>query len=668
MVFLEVGWDQVPGLTARQIQTLEQGMALRTRDRLQSVKELMEGLMESGDRMPPKAPPWPPKKGWLLAVILAAAAALGGLSLMKDKAPQQVEARLPETTQQTLPPRQTEAAQTLPAQTLAAEAVQEPQQWKENVLMPAKADMAAVAGWNDKPMLGSRYLRRQISSVTFLDSTEDMGENAWDVSQNGDGSVWAWAEEEGRYYALYIAADGGVAAPGSCKELFARMTNLERISFNGCFHTENTVTMDSMFAFDNALQELDLSGLDTSGVWDMGAMLQDCANLQAVNLSGLNTAQVRDMSNLFAGCASLTQLDVTGFDTSAVHNMSSMFGGCTGLTELDLSGFDTANVKLMTEMFRRWKTVNRLKLGSWETDSIREEWHFGHFMEDGIYFGGKRWENLFYDVMNKTQTQPWEANVLMSDSVEWKPGVGMDVLGSKYDRSEIKSVTFLDTTAGKGENAWDVSQNGDGSVWAWVDENNGLFIAGEGGVMAPDYCKNLFSNYGAESISFNGCFHTNKVTDMSQMFRDCQRLKSLDLSGWETGGVENMDSLFHGCVLLESIDLSGWDTFWVSDMTGMFRRCESLKSLDLTHLDTSRVTKMREMFTDCASLVGLDLSRLDTSMVTDMGQMFAGCGELEGLKLGPWDTGSVEKDWGYWNFMDPGVNYNGSAWEELFCF
>ena len=41
-----MGWEQVPGLTARQCEALEQGMAIRHKERTKSVSQLMEGLWE----------------------------------------------------------------------------------------------------------------------------------------------------------------------------------------------------------------------------------------------------------------------------------------------------------------------------------------------------------------------------------------------------------------------------------------------------------------------------------------------------------------------------------------------------------------------------------------------------------------------------------------------
>lgn len=78
----------------------------------------------------------------------------------------------------------------------------------------------------------------------------------------------------------------------------------------------------------------------------------------------------------------------------------------------------------------------------------------------------------------ETTTPPesgWEANLLRADPVPYQSESDLDwddeakvfpVLGSEYRREQIVSVTFLDTLADATENAWDVSETGDGRVMA----------------------------------------------------------------------------------------------------------------------------------------------------------------------------------------------------------
>ena len=203
----------------------------------------------------------------------------------------------------------------------------------------------------NSPVFGSPTLERyQIRSITFLSDTADAPADSWDVSQEQNGSVVAWAVENGELYDLFIASDGGVIAPENCKSMFCGYGNVESIAFNSAFDTSHVTNMNNMFTWCNSLTTLDLSGFDTSNVTDMSNMFTQCHFLQ-LDLSGFNTSNVENMSGMFAGCYVMTTLDVSGFDTSNVTNTAHMFWGCNRLTSLDISGFDTSNVETVEAMF-----------------------------------------------------------------------------------------------------------------------------------------------------------------------------------------------------------------------------------------------------------------------------------------------------------------------------
>ena len=109
-----------------------------------------------------------------------------------------------------------------------------------------------------------------------------------------------------------------------------------------------------MFRDCSRLISVDLSGLDTSKVTEMGredtwesGMFSGCTRLAYLDVSSLDTSNVTSMGCMFKDCSSLTSLDLSTFDTSNVVDMNSMFAGCTKLTSLDLSGFDTSKVTNM---------------------------------------------------------------------------------------------------------------------------------------------------------------------------------------------------------------------------------------------------------------------------------------------------------------------------------
>ncbi len=162
------------------------------------------------------------------------------------------------------------------------------------------------------------------------------------------------------------------------------------------------------------------------------------------------------------------------------------------------------------------------------------------------------------------------------------------VLSPFYVLSESAHyIEFLDNfRTMPNEGARDVSEAGDGSVMAWTSDRV-EYIAAEGGVIAPVNCGGLFSfvSDGREGdllgISFNNCFDTSNVTDMSCMFYCNLNLRKLDLSSFDTSNVTDMSYMFGDCYSLEDLDLSSFYTGGVTSMVHMFWRCESLTSLKL---------------------------------------------------------------------------------------
>ena len=144
------------------------------------------------------------------------------------------------------------------------------------------------------------------------------------------------------------------------------MQCLTKIDLSG-LDTSKVWDMSFMFKDYSSLTSLDLSGFDTSKVDTMMAMFNNCSSLTSLDVSGFNTSMVADMNEMFAGCISLTSLDVSGFDTSNADNMMAMFGGCSSLKTLDLSNFDFSNTYAspytgLVELFNECKSLETIKL------------------------------------------------------------------------------------------------------------------------------------------------------------------------------------------------------------------------------------------------------------------------------------------------------------------
>ncbi|MCT6890057.1 MAG: BspA family leucine-rich repeat surface protein, partial [Lactobacillus sp.] len=127
-----------------------------------------------------------------------------------------------------------------------------------------------------------------------------------------------------------------------------------------------------------------------------------------------------------------------------------------------------------------------------------------------------------------------------------------------------------------------------------------------------------------------------------EMFANCPKLTSLDLSSLNISKVVNMDSMFANCTSLKQINLHGFDTKKVEIMSGMFQYDSALTAIDLSGFDTANVTDMSTMFSGCSMLTNLDLSGFNTTNVTNMSRMFSECSNLKSLNLSGFNTSNVE--------------------------
>ena len=199
--------------------------------------------------------------------------------------------------------------------------------------------------------------------------------------------------------------------------------------------------------------------------------------------------------------------------------------------------------------------------------------------------------------------------------------------------------------------------------------NYGCVLKFEGKIYGYGSIAGLFSDANIESLGNIDAFDVSNVTNMSNLFKNCVYLTSLnDLKNWNTSNVKDMSYLFSGCTNLSDISgLQNWNTANVTTMEAMFggtegkfdsviTGCEQLKTLQpLSNWDTKNVKNMSYMFNDCKSLENLNgLEKWNTANVTTMKGMFGGkvvdkspgiivgCEQLKNLDgLKNWNTSNV---------------------------
>ena len=223
-----------------------------------------------------------------------------------------------------------------------------------------------------------------ITSINIEDSEEsDYEIKAWFNST--DSSVYYYSPKE----EVFLNKDS--------RSMFQWFTKMENIDLSG-FDTSETTTMASMFYWMAALKSVNLSKFSTSKVTDMSAMFDCTYSLKEINVSSFDTANVTNMEYMFFNSPAL-KLDLSNFNTkkvtnmfgmfeemyyvreikfgpqfitSNVVNMGQMFKNTLALPSINLSTFDTRNVENMAKMFSGADSVTELDLSSFVTTKVKD--------------------------------------------------------------------------------------------------------------------------------------------------------------------------------------------------------------------------------------------------------------------------------------------------------
>ena len=122
-----------------------------------------------------------------------------------------------------------------------------------------------------------------------------------------------------------------------------------------------------------------------------------------------------------------------------------------------------------------------------------------------------------------------------------------------------------------------------------------------------DNLSGIFSNMTSlETIKDIGYLVTTGVVNLSNMFYNCSKLKTLNLSSFDTSKVTNMNSMFEGCSNLENLNIYTFSYQNITSGTSMFKGCTKLKTniiIDDTRLNFAN-SNFANMFQNCATQPG----------------------------------------------------------------
>ena len=292
--------------------------------------------------------------------------------------------------------------------------------------------------------------------------------------------------------------------------------------------------------------------------------------------------KVTGMDCLFNSCRKLISVDTKGWDTS---NVTSMFQITTDLEpyfkSIDVSGWDTSKVTNMYRCFVAYgksRNVEKLDVSKWNTSNVTTM--------DGMF---------------------WDCRGLK------------DIIGlENWNTSNVTNMNGMFRSCER------VTTIGDLSNWDTSKVTN--------------MCGMFYSCH--FDVNFIESWDTLSVKYLDYILEKTN-VTSLDLSGWNTVSLEDIydkygtlltHQPFKNCTKLKTLNVSGWTNGTLTNYSYFFH-IPSLTEINLTNFNTSNATKMLNMFYGCNELTNLNLSSFDTSNVTDMGGMFDDCSKLRYITL-----------------------------------
>jgi len=166
-----------------------------------------------------------------------------------------------------------------------------------------------------------------------------------------------------------------VLAPQSLSELkqIVRARYKENTKHLDCtdIDVSGIENFDGLFAFDNELETIDLTGWDTSNVTNMNSMFWNCTKLkEVIGIENLDVSNVTTFGSLFDSCFSLKEIDISLWNTPNCLNCGYMFDSCTNLVAVNgLDELKLPKCKHLAYMFADCENLKSVEMSNVGTNT-----------------------------------------------------------------------------------------------------------------------------------------------------------------------------------------------------------------------------------------------------------------------------------------------------------
>ena len=446
---------------------------------------------------------------------------------------------------------------------------------------------AAAAQGSVAPMQGQSLIRPAI-----IDDDGEQGVDGtatWSITKEGvltigpgeltpqsenidpdTGRFTEWRRHSEETKKIIFSDPSNTVLPSDSSSFFASYLYLEEIVGVEDLDTSNVVNFSQMFDRARNVKKLDLAKWDTANGVDFSSMFFDMGELRELNVATWETSSAVNLSGTFQGLSKVLALDVAEWDTSSVTDFSHTFEGLRSVEELDLEHWDTGSGVTFEGMFTWLSGVPTLPISAWDMHSAK------NLSKMFFYAQG----------LNTLDLNSWDVSNVTDFSSMFQ-GV-----------AELKSIDL---------SGWDVSS-------AKTFESMFAF---------------------AKTEEFNlSTWQPIAVENLTLMFSQAQKFKSLDISQWDVRSVKTTRNMFYSATGLESIDLRSWNTSSFESIENMFLAASGLTEIDLSTWDTRNVTNFDFVFAYASNLRSINISSWDTSNAETTGAFFANVNKLAELSIG----------------------------------
>ena len=338
-----------------------------------------------------------------------------------------------------------------------------------------------------------------------------------------------------------------------------------------------TPDTDGDTMYNQGLEKIDLSHLDTSTMTSMKNMFLSCSDLKEIIFGdNFNSSNVTNMDDCFGKCEKLTSIDTSKINVSNVTTIKNCFANCTNLSVLDLSSWNVSKLIYLGDLFKNCLNLKLINMCPFT---------------QAFNIGKNAFPRLSYTTLKATHSFITQLNDLAILPVSFTV---------EYCDEEPKRTNWLSYTTGYDNinNLNFVTVNGTRTLL----QGEGKSLGTETVITSMDFRGYMDSNGNPVDnclIFINmSDINTSAITDMSHMYHNLIQLKGIN-ADFDTSNVTTFEYMFAGCKEVVSLNLNHFITTACTNTSAMFYNCTSLDRVDLRHFDMTNVTSFTNMFLNC---------------------------------------------------------------------